>query len=104
MVRCCRDVQDKTVQRRLGLTLVTTSLQCCGPLPEAPQTPTQAIAEGDAMAATPLLAEQQQREAVSEAVDSSPAMQVCGVPFAGKLSGAARGALLCCAHTELGPQ
>ena len=69
-------LQEKSVQRRLGLKLVTTSLACCGPLPEAPQTAAQAIVEGDAMAATPQLAEQQQRDAVTEAVESSPAMQV----------------------------
>lgn len=69
-------LQVKTVQRRLGLRLITTSLQCCGPLPEPPRTATQAIAEGDAMAATPQLAAEQQQAFAANAAPSSPAMQV----------------------------
>ena len=68
--------QEVSLQRRLGLKLVTTSLQCCGPIPEAPQTPTQAIEQADAMAITTPLAAQLQEDVVSTGEEESPAMQV----------------------------
>lgn len=72
--------QEKSLHRRVGLKLVTTSLQCCGPIPEPPQTPVQAIEQADCMAISASIAAQQQEEVAAGSEDSSAAMEVSFLP------------------------
>ncbi|KAK9814859.1 hypothetical protein WJX73_000354 [Symbiochloris irregularis] len=66
---------EKSLHRRVGLKLVTTSLQCCGSIPEPLQTPVQAIEQADCMAISASIAAQQQEDAVSFGEDSPAAME-----------------------------